>query len=88
MWTIADLNNSVDMPHEKQEDFTGLDQEEMARIANKLDSIAKQDLMNLLSQVPSSWPVSDAELEYLGFFLLKRAPSVATRIRQHLKSVL
>lgn len=46
-----------------------------------LEKINRDALVNILCGVPASWPVSNDDLEALGWFLEYRAPSVASRIR-------
>lgn len=51
------------------------------RIADQLEGVTSDNIKDTLSAVPSSWPVTDQELESLGFFLEQRAVTTATRLR-------
>lgn len=59
----------------------GLNPAELERCAGFLEGIDPQLLVSVLSAVPQDWPVSNCELEHLGWFLEKRAPSSADRLR-------
>lgn len=50
-------------------------------VADRLDAVTRPDLAAILNQVPSSWPVADDVLDTLGWFLERRAPAVASRMR-------
>jgi hypothetical protein len=59
----------------------GLDPEAIARVSGALERINRDALVKVVRGVPASWPVSDDDLEALGWFLEHRAPAVAARIR-------
>ena len=73
----------VDEPHLLQYHFeaTGLDPAAVRDCADALDAVTTGDLVEILGTIPREWPVTDTELELLGFFLERRAPQVATRMR-------
>jgi hypothetical protein len=50
-------------------------------VANALDTIKRESLVEALRSIPASWPVSDEDLEALGWFLEYRAPAVASWVR-------
>ena len=52
-----------------------------AELADCIASVTHEQLVEVLSAIPSSWPVSDTQLEILGFFLERRRDAVATRVR-------
>lgn len=80
-WSEASLVARVDESHPATHPAAGLDDAEVARLADQLDSPLRAPLTDLLRSVPPSWPAFDVELEALGFFLERRAPAVAGRLR-------
>jgi hypothetical protein len=81
-WTVADLEAHVDEPHPLAQDPAELSSTAIEDVGNALDKIERDKLVDILRQVPAEWPVSDSELEALGWFLERRANVVATRLRQ------
>ena len=79
-WTESELMNQVDQAHEIGQPINDLSTEALSKFAARLNKIGKDDLLPILNRIPLSWPVSDGELETLGFFLERRAPAVATRL--------
>jgi len=79
-WSIATLEGNVDVPHVKVCPLDGLDQQEVARVAESLRTLPQSRLIESLSLIPESWPVSDEELEAVGWFLQRRAPAVSARL--------
>ena len=72
---------AVDEPHPLPDaDGKGLDGDRLAECGEVLRSMTLGPLMATVSQVPTSWPATDAELEELARFLHARAPSVADRL--------
>ncbi|WP_326829276.1 hypothetical protein OIE13_34595 [Streptosporangium sp. NBC_01810] len=59
----------------------GLSGEAVEEVSEALEKINRDALVNILRGVPASWPVSDDDLEALGWFLEHRAPAVARRVR-------
>ncbi|MEV6342959.1 hypothetical protein [Actinoplanes sp. NPDC051851] len=80
-WTRADLEAAADLPHELPDPRGGLDSEQVTLVASKLEAVTQSQLAAIMQSVPSSWPVSDDDLEALGWFLEHRAPAVAERLR-------
>jgi hypothetical protein len=81
LWTRADLIALVDEPHELPDPPTDLSAEAAKAIALALESVTRSDLAKILRAVPAGWPVTDQDLEALGWFLERRAPEVASRVR-------
>jgi hypothetical protein len=85
-WTEQELQNWVDRPHrlcddpQVGDDPQGLSSEAVAEIVAALRDVNRVALQQVLNRVPSSWPVTNDELEGLGWFLERRAPAVAGRI--------
>lgn len=80
-WTSESLLAHVDEPHPLEASTNNLSPELMD-VADNLDEVHRQQLVDVLATVPKSWPVTDEELELLGWFLESRAKPVATRLRK------
>jgi hypothetical protein len=80
-WSEATLLGHVGDPHQAPHTIVNLDQTEVNRLADRLDEVTSEDLASILRAIPPSWPVSNAELGALGFFLEVRARGVADRLR-------
>lgn len=79
----------VDVPHElwreqwsQADNAKNLDVPTIIHMADQLRGVKSKDLVDVLSGIPESWPVSEEELEILGFFLERRAPQVADRLME------
>lgn len=59
----------------------GLAPQAIVDVSQALETISRDALVNIVCGVPASWPVSDDDLEALGWFLEHRAPAVASRLR-------
>ena len=77
----------VDVPHELWKEASSgagnaknLDVSTIIQMADRLRGVQSKDLVDVLLGIPESWPVSEEELEILGFFLERRAPQVADRL--------
>lgn len=79
-WNETTLLARVDEPHPPAHPTADLDPTELTTLAARLRAPLRQPLADLLVTVPTSWPVGDADLEALGFFLERRAPAVAARL--------
>jgi hypothetical protein len=80
-WNEAEILANVDTARELAKDHGGLDPAETNRLADALEAVTHAQLRDVLASVPSEWSVPDEELEAVGFFLERRAPSVAGRMR-------
>lgn len=58
----------------------GLDRGAIDEVVTALRAVDESDLLQILGQVPASWPVADEVLGALGWFLMERARPVADRI--------
>ena len=76
------IRASVDEPHLLQAPHgaTGLAPTAVRECAEALKAVTGCDLAKILSAIPREWPVENAELELLGFFLERRAQQVAARM--------
>ncbi|MEU8037342.1 HipA family kinase [Streptosporangium sp. NPDC049078] len=80
-WKKPYLIQCADEPNELPDASDGLSEEAVEQVAAALEKINRDALVNVLRGVPASWPVSDDDLEALGWFLEYRAPAVADRVR-------
>lgn len=80
-WTRADLVAHADKPHEWSDPRKDLSAAACQEVAATLEGISRDSIIQLLRSIPASWPVSDEDLEALGWFLEYRAPAVASRVR-------
>lgn len=81
-WTIESLVEEHEVAHSLDTPGDGLDYNELVRAADVLENLTVPELKAVLCGIPTTWPVSDRELETLGFFLDSRRAPVARRIRQ------
>lgn len=79
-WDEVTLVTRVDEPHVPAWPIGGLDADELTRLATVLSAVSTHDLIEILREVPLSWPATTGELETLGWFLERRAPNVARRL--------
>lgn len=77
----AELVARVDEPHQLPDPASDIDHDEVDRLASALELIDEVAVLNLLRNVPGSWPVDDQALGTLGWYLVARAPGVAARLR-------
>lgn len=80
-WTEASLTAEVYQAQVLPDDPSGLNSDELERLAGALTSLTREQLCATLLTIPAGMNVSDSELECLGWFLETRAPEVATRLR-------
>jgi hypothetical protein len=80
-WTEADLVAEADTPHEWRDPRKSLSAAACEEVAAALEHISRESLVQVLCSIPASWPVSDEDLEALGWFLGYRVPAVASRVR-------
>ena len=81
-WTRSAIMARIDEPrllsmHPSWSTLAGF-----AELADRLEAVTHEQLVDALAAIPVSWPVSDAHLELLGFFLERRRDAVATRVRE------
>lgn len=79
-WTEQALVRRVDEPHELNLHTALLDRGETSRLARRLRGLTRVELCDILCDLPRDWPVTDAELECVGWFLERRAHPVAERL--------
>lgn len=80
-WLVAELIAAVDKPNPLPDPPHGLDKGQIAGVAQALEAVNRHSLATILNSVPTSWPVTDADLAALGWFLESRAKPVAARLR-------
>jgi len=79
-WNEQALIRYVDEPHELNAPTARLDRSEMSRLAGRLRHLTRAELCDALSDLPTEWPVTDSELECVGWFLEARTNPVAERL--------
>ena len=79
-WDTSSLSNNVFKARVLPGSYAHLDTHQIRRIKSRLQSVTRQQLVAILSLVPREWPVTDSELESLGWFLEQRAPLAAARL--------
>lgn len=79
-WTKDSLEQHVDETHHLAGPINGIDGDEVARLADRLRNVTDSELVEVLRNIPMSWPVTDEELETVGWFLQHRAVPVADRL--------
>jgi len=79
-WNIDALISKVRQAHTARWPAAGLNAEVIAGCAERLRELTRAELLSALSGIPDSWPVSDLELERVGWFLENRASGVADRL--------
>lgn len=84
-WTTDDLEAHVDIPRELSANDDGIGASIADEVAAALGAVQRDTIRQALAMIPSNWPVNDNELECVGFFLEKRAPAVAQRIRHRFR---
>ena len=81
-WTPGALEAYTNSDTSFWNDANGIDAKELFRIADCIESVSTDDLIDVLAMIPLEWPVETSELEAVGEFLLKRGPAVAARLRK------
>ena len=82
-WTEESLMARVDEPHPLKCLPHGLDDAELTRLSVRLRGLGADELASALRTIPATWPVSDSELEAVGWFLHRRAEPVAARLESY-----
>jgi hypothetical protein len=85
-WTEDQLVANVDQTHPLPGSTTGLLPAAVSEVSDALENVSRESLRAILNRVPSSWSVTNGLLECLGWFLERRAPAVAGRIKQLVSS--
>ncbi len=82
-WTQGTLVAKVDEPHQPSWPTDGMDAAELTRLAERLRGLSADELARALRVIPTTWPVTDTELEAVGWFLHRRAEQVAARLESY-----
>lgn len=79
-WTSTTLGTMLTTEYTVP-DTSNLDPMELARLADALDGLQREDIEEQVAKLPASWPIDDAELEsFVDLADARRAP-VAERMR-------
>ncbi|WP_420619465.1 HipA family kinase [Candidatus Poriferisocius sp.] len=79
-WTEHSLVERVDDPRRLTSSVDGLDASELSQLSARLRQLEADALADALRTIPRGWPVTDEELEAVGWFLQRRAAPVADRL--------
>jgi hypothetical protein len=80
-WTSQQLVADVDVAHPQSRSHIGLEVAALDDYADRLERLKREEIVGMLRAVPAEWPVQQEELETVGWFLERRAPQVAVRLR-------
>jgi hypothetical protein len=81
-WTVQQLVSHVDVPHPQSRSPAELSPAMLDKLADRLERLSRSSITKVLLAVPAGWQVAQDELETVGWFLERRAPQVAERLRQ------
>lgn len=81
-WTAVALAQSAELPHELSADGNGLDDNELERLAARLESLTMKEIAGVVRMIPAAWPVTDEELETAAAFFDFRREPTAVRLRE------
>ena len=79
-WSVGALMSRVNEPHVAPWPPDGLSATAIEACSRRLAALMRSQLEAVLRTIPVSWPVSDTELERVGWFLEARARGVAARL--------
>lgn len=80
VWGTAEFEALAVEPRPLPDDWKDIDNATAAAVSNDLRRLTMGTITEVLRCVPKSWPVSDEQLESIGYFLQVRAPAVAQRV--------
>lgn len=81
-WDIQNLQSCVDVPHELNQPKGGITSVMVNEVIKALEAVTRDQLVKVLCCIPKSWPVTNEQLETVGWFLESRVPGVVQRMRQ------
>lgn len=81
-WTRDSIGESIDEPRILPVLLPLSTLVGFSELADRIAAVTHEQLVAVLSAIPATWPVSDAQLELIGFFLERRRDAVATRVRE------
>jgi hypothetical protein len=80
-WTPATLTVNAATPTPLGVASAGLDSAEIERLADRLDAVSEQEIVDALPKFPDDWPIGQSEIEAIVDFAVQRCPQVAQRTR-------
>lgn len=83
-WTVDALRAHGTSSSELAVPAGDLDPKEITRLADRLDAVTEAEVCEVMSTLPTGWPITDGELEALVEFLLQRRAGAAGRLRAKL----
>jgi hypothetical protein len=86
-WSAGTLAQSAELPHELSADGDGLDDNELERLAVRLESLTMGEIAEVVRKIPAAWPVTDEDLEIAAAFFDFRREPAAERLRALAKRI-
>lgn len=80
-WSRDSLLAEVCQDHVMGAPLDGLDPEAFRKAANAVEAVSRDQLLSVLRLIPMEWPITDSDLEGVGYFLEFRRGPVAARLR-------
>ena len=80
-WTPEGLRGAMAQPNPLGQSSEGLDQAELARLANALDALTRQEIADALANMDTIWPIDAAHVDAVVDVADGRRSEVATRLR-------
>lgn len=80
-WTAVDLQQVADRDWTWNETSRHLDGAAFLEVADRLEAVTPNELIEAVCRVPAVWGVSDADLEAVAWMLHRRRGPVASRLR-------
>lgn len=81
-WDNTELENRVDEPHEFSTSDGNFDLVTIAELIDNLLKLTRDELLGVLQCISQQWSATDVDLEAVGYFLERRAPATAYRLKK------
>jgi len=81
-WSEDALMANLAQSHELGLTIAGITPDAVAEVAASMERLTRDMILGALGTIPREWPVTNQELECVGFFIEARAPAVVQRLRQ------
>ena len=79
-WTIDSLLRNVHCDHRFDGNTEGIPPYNLVEFSDRMRIVTRVELVSVLAGIPIEWPVTDEELEILGYFLETRIDDVRARL--------
>lgn len=81
-WTAAHLTTVVNSRSELLAPPTGMDPDRFSEVADVIEAVQPNQLLEAVAAVPEAWPIETPELETVAWFLYARRRTVADSLRR------